>query len=918
MLKYMIFLLSATTLLGESAIWQFNNDIKQPLKELNSEINNVKLRKIENTKVDTMINLGGENKNVEYTNYGDVSTGTGYPVRGSANVFVMKNYGSMSAATATIEADVKYAKIINNGTIGSDSTEGMGNEYPLRIRDSHIQYIENNGIIQTNNKPNNRTDTISDFFIDYLIIDNKGKILNYGDTFEVLSPPWRKAKNKHKASLYIGAKYLYVINRKNGIITSEKGMGAVVSIDPYLADNGARDTAKNMKYGDPYKDNGIKLNFKDGIFINEGLLQGKLKSIKLNISGQSKDSNFLFRNTGKMVGDATLTIKENENLLFDNQNGSIDGSVDMQINRNSLATLDTRNSVINGNINITANDTKKSQVNMIIDNDTKISGDVLATGNTTLTVEKGTNNLSKYIGFEHLELNGVAKSDDDLTYKKSTEITSQGKFTALGGTLTSQNVVNNGDLIIDNNYKIDGNLENTKNIIFSKDNKFGTLNISKNYNGDVGSVTFNLSNAGNNLMTVENIANGKTQIFLNNTVTKKFKKDKNGNRARLLIKTDETKGQAFILMDKKHGIYRYELSDLDTKDKDHFVVLPDNGSHKPKDNSKIEKPKDKSKNVDGNIDIHQLVSEKIGSYLDGIRASQNIFTLRLYRRESLNGNDIRDFWIIYDKIREHHKISKRSLITDSYGDMVRLGYDLVNKKLDKHFTKVSKGRFKFGVMTSFGAIVERSHQNPKNLIRLNESANKIAHSTLDAYSFGVYSTFYHKNKKFFIDTWALYGRTKNSIDLDGNNFNSRASGYEVSIETGYKLRLCNGLTFEPLFQAIYQGINTKDIVEPDGTSLYVLGNNNRQIRYGMRITYYNNVASPFVEYNKIWNSKVAEIRTKNDSYQILGDKMFNELKVGFDNVKISDSMYLWGHYKKIIGKYDYRNGQITFGFKYIL
>ncbi|WP_337010980.1 autotransporter outer membrane beta-barrel domain-containing protein [Pantoea sp. AS142] len=497
----------------------------------------------------------------------------------------------------------------------------------------------------------------------------------------------------------------------------------------------------------------------------------------------------------------------------------------------------------------------------------------------------------------------------------------------------SDAINNSGTIILNNNSILNGNLTNSGTLSLSDDNSVSatingsvvnagafilnptpssagnTLTINGNYDGQdgssvsVGSVLGSDNSLSDRLVITGNTSGSSTLYVAN----------ENGSGAQTLegielVKVEGISSGSFTQGNRiVAGSYDYSL----VKGADgwyltsYYVAPTPNPNPNPTPGA-------------------QAVRPEAATYAANLQAANTLFLISLHDREGEKAyaENSGGLWLRQEGGRDKVRMSDSQNKTAANRYVVQLGSTLWKN------TVSDKGSFEVGAMGGYAS--QSSHtQNSLTGYRSKGSVN--------GYSTGLYATWYQDAEAksgLYADTWLQYAWFNNEVkgdDLAPETYNSR--GFIGSAESGYNLQvgkwttrtgMQNTVWLQPHTQIIWSGVRANDHTETNGTRVTANGEDNVQLRLGMR-AYINGKSAldrtnsrefePFVEANWIYNTHQYSTALNGDVDTQKGTRNAGELKAGVE-ARVSDKMSLWTNVAQIIGGKGYSDTQGMIGVRY--
>jgi autotransporter family porin len=662
----------------------------------------------------------------------------------------------------------------------------------------------------------------------------------------------------------------------------------------------------------------------DGILIsnvqNLGLIHGAL--INAGTVGYLSDTGLVVYNSGDILGDL-------------NNSGTINGDL---LNSGIILGEIINSGTINGNISNTGATTG-------IINSGTVTGTV-ALGNTSLTligstasivgVVSGSDTSAIKIGNVENAASYTANMGNDVTigtiavangssltlangviWKASSSasdaIDNSGYLILSNGSILTGNLTNAGTLSLSNESStlstINGNVTNSGAVILNPTSTSAgnTLHISGNYTGITGStITFGTvlgdDSSLTDRLTIAGSTSGTSKVILAN---------ENGTGALTLegIRLIEVDGDSSGIFTQGNrivaGAYDYSL----IKGIDGWYLTSTYLNPTP---TPTPTPANGT----------QVVRPEAASYAANLQAANTIFAMNLNDREGPYSRESGGLWLRQAGGRKKIAMDDGQNKTSANYYVVQLGSSLWQ------FSTGDIGLLSTGVMAGYA--MQRSQTT-------NSLTAYQAKGSVNGYSTGVYATWYkdaQEKSGLYMDSWLQYAWFDNEVkgdDLTPENYNSR--GLMASVETGYNWKInkwatssgmVNSLWLKPHAQVIWSDIKADNFIENNGTQVKSSGENNVQLRTGLR-AYLNGKSAldkdtgrefqPFVEANWIYNTVQYGTGLNGVQQSQKGTRNAGELKVGVE-ARVTTEATLWAGVSKVMGGSGYADTQGYAGIRY--
>ena len=625
------------------------------------------------------------------------------------------------------------------------------------------------------------------------------------------------------------------------------------------------------------------MKFKDGYFINSST--GSIDWLKV------------YAGKGLIVnrGTALLDIKDN---------GQDSGLLTVDLKNSNVSKYKSSYSetVINSQIN-----RKSAPTRVIVNEETKIDGKLEANGtNETLVVSRDTDSelhnveagMDKYVGFEHLEMQGKwAIKEHDAEFKKSItfneanvelsgkklispEVTNTASSTinVTSNAEVKGNFTNQGKVSLTGTLATSGNVENSGTIEFNNGLQGTRLVTSGDYTGSGEKSLLNMNvdaSAGKSefdLLDVGGKASGTTKIeFIDPTkLAAKMK-----NRVKL-VKTQSSDENAFSLVESKYGRYKYKF----------YNVAHD---------------------IDGysNWYLEQLPTfrKEVAGIVSGFAASQNLFTHTFHDRAAKDKlPEEHTAWVRVYHHNTKYQLNGVDSKADAYSDTLQLGYDAL---------KYNKGTNKF----TAGAYVSLGRQKSETyLVEDDERVRSIS----KGYSLGLYATWEKPN--WYVDSWIQVNRLKTKVNTSDGRSDYKTTALQASLEAGYNKLLNKTDNYayyvQPQGQVIYNHFHKPDM----GEELAVLNPRYFVTRLGVRFYQQSlkhpNHGEPYLALNWWHHTNQTSVVTDEKAISIKGIKDLKNIEVGIDKWHITDNLSVWTNVGYYMGTHNYRDIRYNLGASY--
>ena len=638
----------------------------------------------------------------------------------------------------------------------------------------------------------------------------------------------------------------------------------------------------------------------------------------INKKNSIKTDNLQGENTGAISAPLDITFKDgyfiNSNYIYDlsvsaakglivNRGGIYKLSIRDNGKDNELLTVDLKDSTLLNNSYI---DRKQAETRVIVNEKTKIDGVLKANGsNETLVVSRDTDSelhnleagMDKYVGFEHLEMQGKwAIKEHDAEFKESIKF-NHAEVELAGKTLNSPEVTNTDSTIdVTSDAKVNGNFTNEGKVSLT-----GMLTTSGNVENS-GTIEFNNGLQGTKLVTsgdytgsgeksllkmnvdasagksefdllkVGGKASGTTKIaFMDPTkLAAKMK-----NRVKL-VQTQSSDENAFSLVESKYGRYKYKF----------YNVANDTDGY-------------------SNWYLEQLPTfrKEVAGIVSGFAASQNLFTYTFHDRVAKDKlPEEHTAWVRVYHHNTKYQLNGVDSKTDAHSDTLQLGYDAL---------KYNKGTNKF----TAGAYVSLGRQ--KSETYLVEDDERVR-SNSKGYSLGLYATWEKPN--WYVDSWIQVNRLKTKVNTSDGRSDYKTTALQASLEAGYNKLLNQTDNYayyvQPQGQVIYNHFHKPDM----GEGLAVLNPRYFVTRLGVRFYQqslnHSNHGEPYVALNWWHHTNQTSVVTDEKAISIKGIKDLKNIEVGIDKWRITDNLSVWTNVGYYMGTHNYRDIRYNLGASY--
>lgn len=628
-----------------------------------------------------------------------------------------------------------------------------------------------------------------------------------------------------------------------------------------------------------------------GNIVNTGTIGGGIQNSGI-ITG-------VLTNTGTITGNIVNTGTISGGIF---NSGTINGDITLG---DAALTLASNNATVSGSITGSSASaihigTESDQITYIADNS--------ATSGTVNVADGSSLSLADNIQWTAISSNADA-------------ITNSGNLILSNGSILNGNLTNTGMVSLSDESStssiLNGSLVNNGAIVLNPtDTSAGnTLTINGDYNGIAGSsVSLGAVLSGDDSLTDRLVITGNTSGSSTLYVA-----NENGSGAQTLegiqlIEVDGTSGADFTLGNRVvAGAYDYSLSKGNTSGSDDSgwyltSYLAPQGASDPDDDVRAIRP-------------------EAGSYVSNLQAANTMFSMNLHDRvgetqyiDPLTG-ETSSLWLRQSGGRNKSSLSDGQNKTAANRYVMQLGGDVIQLQGDA-------GKLNAGIMGGY------ADQNSKT--RSSRTGYR-SEGAVDGYSAGVYATWYQAPKAksgLYVDTWLQYAWFDNEVkgqDLSPETYDSQ--GLMASAETGYDYQVTawtsesgiqNSFWIQPHGQMIWSGVKADDHTESNGTKVTTTGQDNVQLRAGMK-AYLNGKSAvnkdtgrefqPFIEANWIYNTHQYGASLGGTDDNVMGTRNAGELKAGLEG-KISSGMSVWTNVAQVMGGKGYNDTQGTLGLRY--
>ena len=505
---------------------------------------------------------------------------------------------------------------------------------------------------------------------------------------------------------------------------------------------------------------------------------------------------------------------------------------------------------------------------------------------------------NKYVGFEHLEMQGKwAIKEYDAEFKKSItfndanveladkklispEITNTDSSTinVTSNAEVKGNFTNQGTVSLTGTLTTSGNVENSGTIEFNNGLQGTKFVTAGNYTG-VGEKSLLKMNvdasAGKSefdLLDVGGKASGTTKIeFIDPTkLAAKMK-----NRVKL-VKTQSSDENAFSLVESKYGRYKYKF----------YNVAHDTDGY-------------------SNWYLEQLPTfrKEVAGIVSGFAASQNLFTHTFHDRAAKDKlPEEHTAWVRVYHHNTKYQLNGVDSKADAHSDTLQLGYDAL---------KYNKGTNKF----TAGAYVSLGRQKSETyLVEDDERVRSIS----KGYSLGLYATWEKPN--WYVDSWIQVNRLKTKVNTSDGRSDYKTTALQASLEAGYNKLLNKTDNYayyvQPQGQVIYNHFHKPDM----GEELAVLNPRYFVTRLGLRFYQQSlnhpNHGEPYLALNWWHHTNQTSVVTDEKAISIKGIKDLKNIEVGIDKWHITDNLSVWTNVGYYMGTHNYRDIRYNLGASY--
>ena len=300
-----------------------------------------------------------------------------------------------------------------------------------------------------------------------------------------------------------------------------------------------------------------------------------------------------------------------------------------------------------------------------------------------------------------------------------------------------------------------------------------------------------------------------------------------------------------------------------------------------------------------------------GAYLGNALAASSMFMIDVQDRQHADNST--SLWS-YGKVGQRRLTDSSNQIKTSGNHSVgMLGGDL-------SIGTGGDSNLRVGVMMGYG----HDSSTSRSIVTAYQ-----AKGTVSGYTTGLYANWQQNEAEktgVYIDTWLQYNWFTNKIQGDLiHSEKYRSRGLSASLESGYTFKVASNESvayfIQPKAQIIWQGLNTKNYRESNGTHITFDDNNNLQTRLGVRASTIRQNADKskqigiFAELNWLHNSENSGIKMDGVKVTQKRPRDIAELKLGIDG-QLSKNLTISGSVGLQKGSNKYHDTAVTLGINY--
>jgi len=456
------------------------------------------------------------------------------------------------------------------------------------------------------------------------------------------------------------------------------------------------------------------------------------------------------------------------------------------------------------------------------------------------------------------------------------------------------------------------NLYNAGNIILSKGDDVGMgLLVRNDYIGKNGTITFNPTIVGNNILSDKLIIKGNSSGLTNVSINSIGGISSASLNDLEFIHIDGLSDGIFKQSGRiVAGAYDYSLVRGHGNNSGNWYLTNQQAPRTTADN-RIERP-------------------EAASYIANLSAANTLFTTTLSDRSGetqftdaqTGEKKVTSLWLRQIGNHNNWRDSNDQLKTQSNSYITQLGGDIMQWSTHGH----NRGRL--GLMAGYG----NNRSNSRSSI-----TNYHSKASVKGYSVGAYGNWFANDTDksgLYVDGWLQYNWFNNHVQgqkLSGENYTSK--GLNAAVETGYTIKIgefikSQGIVdqwfIQPQAQVTRMGVKAKNHREANGTRVTSGGEGNIQTRLGIRTSLKgqnvmdkdkNREFEPFIEANWLHNTRSFSATMDGDRVTQAGARNIGEAKIGVAG-KINSKVNLWGNIGVQVADKGYNNTSAMVGVKY--
>jgi len=322
---------------------------------------------------------------------------------------------------------------------------------------------------------------------------------------------------------------------------------------------------------------------------------------------------------------------------------------------------------------------------------------------------------------------------------------------------------------------------------------------------------------------------------------------------------------------------------------------------------------------------HQHVMRpEVGSYLANQMTTLFMTTLHeragadRYRHGLVSAGDQTSLWLRQKTNHQHFRDDTGQLQTSGTASVSQLGGDLGQWSSNGH------DKMHLGVMAGYGNLTSYT----RSIV-----SGYVSKGTLTGHSVGIYSTWYQQDDALtgaYADGQLMYNWFTAQVNADekpSQRYNM--AGMLASLEAGYTFSFSDDereppsqlVLLEPHAQISWNGVRPADITEADGTPISSSGNDNLQLRLGLRAFLHNKISpqegyfQPFVALDWLHNTQRTGVRVGDVTRTQAGALNTVSAEVGIEG-QISSHFSIWGDLGQQFGQNGFHNSSALLGIMY--